>query len=53
MPPETIMENVDKSKAKFFQAHYEVLRARVDAGQIPRVVAPMEERIARRESGEI
>jgi len=53
MPPETIMENVDKSKAKFFQAHYKVLGARVDAGRIPRVVAPMEERIARRESGEI
>jgi len=24
MPPETIMENVDKSKAKFFQAYYKV-----------------------------
>ncbi len=51
MPPETIMENADKPKAKLCQVYYEVLGVRVDPVQIPKVVVPMEKRIARRESG--
>ncbi len=45
------MENADKSKAKLCQAYYKVLGVRVDTLQIPEVVTPMEERIARRKSG--
>jgi hypothetical protein len=45
------MENADKSKAKLCQSYYKVLGLRVDAVRIPEVVAPMEERIARRASG--
>ena len=45
------MENADKSKAKLCRAYYKVLGVRVDTVQIPEVVAPMKERIARRASG--
>src|SRR5260370_31343317 len=45
------MENADKSKAKLCETYYKVLGVRVDTVQIPEVVAPMKERIARREAG--
>jgi hypothetical protein len=51
MPPETIMENADKSKAKLCQAFYRMLGMRLAAVQIPEVVAQMEERMTRRKSG--
>src|ERR1700687_3902869 len=50
MPPETIMENVDKSNAKLCQAYYKVLGVQVDAVQIPDVIARMEEWITKREA---
>jgi len=49
MPLEAVVENTDESRAKLFQAYYKVLSVRVDAVQIPEVVARMEEWIARRE----
>src|SRR5260370_39692529 len=45
------MENADKSKAKLCETYYKVLGVRVDTVQIPEVVTPIEERIARREAG--
>jgi hypothetical protein len=51
MPPETIMENADKSKATLCQAFCRMLGMRLAAVQIPEVVAQMEERITRRKSG--
>ena len=51
MPPETIMENADKSKATLCQAFCRMLGVRVVTVQIPEVVKPIEERIARREAG--
>jgi N-acetylglucosaminyldiphosphoundecaprenol N-acetyl-beta-D-mannosaminyltransferase len=49
MPLETITENADESKANLGQAYYEVLGVRMDAVQIPEVVARMEEWITKRE----
>src|ERR1700687_1826818 len=49
MPLEGVIENADESRAKLFQAYCKVLGVRVDAVQIPEVVARMEEWIARRE----
>jgi N-acetylglucosaminyldiphosphoundecaprenol N-acetyl-beta-D-mannosaminyltransferase len=49
VPLETITENPGESKVNLCQAYYKVLGVRVDAVQIPDVIARMEEWIARRD----
>jgi N-acetylglucosaminyldiphosphoundecaprenol N-acetyl-beta-D-mannosaminyltransferase len=49
MPLETIIENADESNTNLCQAYYKVLGVRVDAVQIPDVIARLKEWIARRE----